>query len=200
MTDRFNEKWEGKLGGIKGAVRPIKPLRNQIQNAIKRIESQLNRISREIEEYNRRESNLTENLIQAYEKHYEDRAKIIANELAEIRKHKELLIASKISLDKAALRLRMIYEIGDFTSVILSAKETVREVRSKVADFIPGVGSELGYVEEMLSNIVADTYESAKMNLNFDAESEEVERILEEAAIVAEGKVKVGQPETSKKG
>lgn len=199
MTDKFSEKWEGKLGGIKGAVRPARPLRNQIQNAIKKIEGQLNRINREIEEYNRRERNLTENLIQAYEKHCEDRAKIIANELVEIRKHRELLMASKISLDKAALRLRTIYEIGDFTSIILSAKDIVKEARSKVADSVPEIGSELSHIEEMLNNIMMETCKNTKMDLNIDVENEEVEKILEEAAIVAEGKVKVEQSKTSEK-
>ncbi len=190
MTGKFPEKWEGTVGGIKGAVRSVKPLKTQIDNAVRRIERQANRINGYIEHYTRRDRELSERIVQAYERRDEARAKMLANELAEIRKHKDLLMSSKTSLDKAALRLRTIYEFGNFMSVISSAKETVKNVHKSVSNLIPGVSLEFDQIEKMLSDVAMDVTQNAGLNLNFDVESDEAGRILEEAAIIAESKIK----------
>lgn len=198
MTEKFSERWEGNLGGIKGSIRPIKPLKRQVNVAVRQIERQINRINGYIEYYTRRDKELSEKILQAYEKHDEARAKIFANELAEIRKHKNLLMASKMSLDKAALRLRTIYEYGNFMSVVCSAREVVQNVRSSISDLIPGIRPELSQIESLLNDIILNTREKASINLNLGVESEEAEKILEEAAMVAESKIKVKLPDSPK--
>jgi len=194
LADGFAEKWEGRSGGLKGNLRRAKPLRDRIGDAIRRIEVQLSKIDAEMEQYARREKSLLEKIIQAYEKHDEERAKIIANEIAEIRKHRDLLISSKLSLDGAALRLRTIYEAGDFMSVLCSAREAIREVRSKIIDSIPQMNLELGHVEDMLNSMIAEMGQRTGELLNFNVESEEAERILEEASLIAKKNIEIKFP------
>lgn len=191
ILTNFPKKWESGADGIKGTVRPVKPLKIQVNEAIKRIESQLGRINGYIDQYTKRDRELTEKIIQAYEKHDEDRAKILANELAEIRKHKDLLVNSKMSLDKAALRLRTIYEFGNFTSAVSLAKGAVGEVRASLSNFIPEINLELNQVEKMLDDVMVEVGQGVGENLNLDVESMDAQKILEEAALVAESKIRL---------
>ncbi|MEM2430400.1 MAG: hypothetical protein QXX94_00305 [Candidatus Bathyarchaeia archaeon] len=198
MTDDFFKKWEEEGRGIRGSLRPVEPLKFQVNKAIKYIEAQLNRVNEYIEHYTSREKDLSEKIIQAYEKYDDARAKLFANELAEIRKHKDLLINSKLSLDKAIVRLRTLYELGNFTSVMHVAKRIVGEIRTNIADLIPGMNTELMQAEKMFDEIMLEVSQGAIENLNFNAEGLEAEKILEEAAIVAESKMKIKFPDLPK--
>jgi len=189
LTTNFFKSWEEGSGGLKGALRPIPPLKDRLDKAIKRIELQLNKINGHIEHYDKREKDLSEKIVWAYEQHDENRAKMFANELAEIRRHKSLLVNSKLSLDKAALRLRTLYEYGNFASAISLAKKAVSETSEKISSITPEISSELIQVEEILNEITIEVGRSAMENLNFDAENMEAEKILEEAAIVAKSKI-----------
>jgi len=200
LTGDFSGKWEGPIRGIKGALRPTEPLKIQVDRTIKFIEAQLGKVNERIENYIRREKELSEKIVQAYEKHDDARAKIIANELAEIRKHKDLLINSKLSLDKAVLRLRTLYELGNFTSIMNIAKRTVGEIRVNMAPLIPGINPELMQIERMLDEIMMDISRSAGENLNFDVEGVEAEKILEEAAIVAKSRMRMKFPDLPRNG
>jgi len=198
LTDDFFKKWEEEGRGIRGSLRPVEPLKFQVNKAIKYIEAQLNRVNEYIEHYTSREKDLSEKIIQAYEKYDDARAKLFANELAEIRKHKDLLINSKLSLDKAIVRLRTLYELGNFTSVMHVAKRIVGEIRTNIADLIPGMNTELMQAEKMFDEIMLEVSQGAIENLNFNAEGLEAEKILEEAAIVAESKMKIKFPDLPK--
>lgn len=197
MTSDFSKSWEEGSGGLKGSLRSIPPLRDRLDKAIKRIELQLNKINGYIEHYSMREKDISEKIVLAYERHDEAKAKMLANELSEIRRHKSLLINSKLSLDKTALRLRTLYEYGNFASIISLAKKAVGEAREKISSVTPEISSELIQVEEMLNEVTIEVGRSAMENLNFDAESMEAEKILEEAAIVAKSKIDRSFPKPS---
>ena len=190
MTDDFSGRWEGERGGLKGALHPVKPLKNQMNEAIRGIERQVNKVSNYIEHYTRREEELMEKIIKAYEARNEVKAKEIAEELAELRKHKLMLINSELSLNMALLRLRTIYEFGNFMSVVGSAKETVQKVRSEILNLAPDVGSELNKLEDMLNNVMLEANQDLNLTLNFNVESEEADEILKEASMLVESGMK----------
>jgi division protein CdvB (Snf7/Vps24/ESCRT-III family) len=190
LTDDFSGRWEGERGGLKGALHPVKPLKNQMNEAIRGIERQVNKVSNYIEHYTRREEELMEKIIKAYEARNEVKAKEIAEELAELRKHKLMLINSELSLNMALLRLRTIYEFGNFMSVVGSAKETVQKVRSEILNLAPDVGSELNKLEDMLNNVMLEANQDLNLTLNFNVESEETDEILKEASMLVESGMK----------
>jgi division protein CdvB (Snf7/Vps24/ESCRT-III family) len=198
LSHGFSERWEGKTEGLKGYLNQTTPLKDRLEGAIRRIESQLSKINGFIEYYSRREKELSEKVVHAYERHDEARAKIFANELAEVRKHKDLLINSKLSLDRAALRIRTIYEFGNFASAVSSAKKIVGEVREGVSNLMPGVSSEFSQIENMLETLITEVGQNTCENLNFNLEGEEAEKILEEAKIVAKNRVAKSFPEFPK--
>ena len=184
LTSSFPDKWEGNTEGLKGALRPTPPLKNQVNEAIRKIEIQLSRLNNHIAYYARREKELTERIIKAYEMHDEIRAKEIAEELAELRKHKAMLVNSELSLNAALFRLRTIYEFGNFTSAICTAKEIVQNVNSKISRLMPNVGSSLSKVEDMLNGLMLEASQDVNVALSPSVESADAEKILEEASML----------------
>jgi len=184
LTSSFSDKWEGNTKGLKGALRPTTPLKSQVNEAIRKIEIQLNRLNNHIAYYVRREKELTEKIIKAYEMHDEIRAKEIAEELAELRKHKAMLVNSELSLNAALFRLRTIYEFGNFTSAICTAKEIVQNVNSKISRLMPNVGSSLSKIEDMLNGLMLEASQDVNVALSPSVESADVEKILEEASML----------------
>ena len=195
MSRGFHQKWEEQPQGLKEALRPAKPLKPQINGAVSRVENQLSRINGYIEQYAVREREIFNKIVQAYERHDKARASMYANELAEVRKQKAILIHSRLALDNATLRLRTIFEFGNVASVLTSAVDMIQSVKNGLSGIMPEVSNELSNVETCLSDIMFEMGQTADSSISFEASSEESEKILKEAAIVAETRMKMKFPE-----
>ena len=195
MSRGFHQKWEEQPQGLKEALRPAKPLKPQIHGAVNRVETQLSRINGYIEQYASREKTIFDKIVQAYEHHDKARANMYANELVEVKKQKAILIHSRLALDNATLRLRTIFEFGNVASVLTSAVDTIQSVKNGLTGIMPEVSNELSSVETCLSDIMFEMGQTSDSSINFNASSEESEKILREAAIIAETRMNSKFPE-----
>lgn len=193
MSKKFSRKWEGQHGRF---FRTKKPLRPKINYAVNRVELQIQRINNYINRYTERDRALFEKIVQAYERHDSSRVNIIANELAETRKQKNLLMNAKLSLDNVALRLRTVFEFGNFVSAVSPVVGTLQNIKSKISGILPEVGSELGQVGIRLNDLVIEMGQGTGTSFEF-LSSEDAQKIMEEAAIIAESRAKMKLPDLS---
>ena len=191
LSRRFSRKWEEG----KGALRPSKPLKFQVNRAINHVELQVQRINNSIDRYKGRDKELFEKVVQTYEKGDNSRVKIFANELAEIRKQKSILMHNKLALDNVALRLRTVFEFGNQVSVITSVVGILQNIRTGISGIMPEVGNELGRVETTLNDVIIDMGQSKGTNFDFYAKSQAAEKIIEEAALIVENRMKTKLPD-----
>jgi division protein CdvB (Snf7/Vps24/ESCRT-III family) len=203
-NDKFAKKWgEGVAGEdsapfserVKDAIRPPRPLKPRIDQAVGRIELQIQRLTTAEERFSGRDKSIFAKIVDAYQKHDMRRANIFANELAEIRKMEEFIMYSKLALEQVVLRLRTVTELGDIVVTLAPAMSVLRRVRSGVSQVMPRAERELGSVGNMLSGIIIDAGQTTGMTLNFDTANEDARSILNEAALVAEQKMKEKFPE-----
>ncbi|MEM3040759.1 MAG: Snf7 family protein [Nitrososphaerota archaeon] len=197
MSKTFSKKWEERPQGLKEALKPSKALKPQINNALNRVELQLSRTSSYIEHYTARDKEIFEKLVRAYERHDNARVNMLANELAEIRRQKDILIHSKLGLDNVALRLRTVFEFGNFASALSTVVGILQNIRAGICGIMPEVGNELYNVETSLNDIVVEMGQSTGVAIDFDAKSEDADKILKEAALIAENRMKMKLPELS---
>lgn len=195
MSRRFSRKWEEPPEGLRGALRLTKPLKPQINHAVNRVELQIQRINNYIDRYTRRDREIFKQIIQAYERHDNAHIKMLANELAEIRKQKNILMHSKLSLDNIALRLRTVFEFGNFVSALKPVVDVLQNIRTGISDIMPDVGKELYHVETTLSDVMVEMGQTAGVNFDFHAKSEDAEKIIKEASLIVESRVKKKLPE-----
>jgi len=201
LSERFSRKWESKrqeqpfTDRVKEAVRPPGPLKPRLDFAIRRIELQTQKLDQATERFSQRDKAIFARIIDAYSKHDTARANVFANELAEIRKMERLIMNARLALEQIVLRLRTVSELGDVVSTLGPAVGVLRSVRTGLASVFPEAENELGEIGNLLSGIMIEAGQSSGMNINFDTVNEDAQKILTEAATVAEQRIKEKFPE-----
>ena len=201
MSESFSKKWESKrdeqpfTNRMKEAVRPPGPLKPRLDFAIRRIELQTQKLDQATERFSQRDKTIFARIVDAYAKHDSARANVFANELAEVRKMERLIINARLALEQIVLRLRTVSELGDVVSTLGPAVGVLRSVRAGLVTVFPEAENELGEIGNLLSGIMIEAGQSSGMTLNFDSVNEDAQKILTEAATVAEQRIKEKFPE-----
>lgn len=123
------------------------------------------------------------------------RAKIYANECAEIRKIARIVLSSQLALERVVLRLQTVEQFGEVLNQIAPVIDVVEEMRGKVSGLIPEVANELDQVNSMLKDMSMEVGEVETSDIDVDAASEEAKKIMEESMAVAEEKMKESFPD-----
>jgi division protein CdvB (Snf7/Vps24/ESCRT-III family) len=201
LSERFAKKWETKrddqpfTNRVKEAVKPPGPLKPRLDFAVRRIELQTQKLDQATERFGQRDKTIFARIVDAYTKHDTSRANVFANELAEVRKMEKLIINARLALEQIVLRLRTVSELGDVVSTLGPAVGVLRSVRAGLVSVFPEAENELGEIGNMLSGIMMEAGSGSGMTLNFDSVNEDAGKILNEAATVAEQRVKDKFPE-----
>ena len=201
MSERFSKKWETKRDEqpftkrLQDAVKPPGPLKPRLDFAVRRIELQVQKLDQATERFGQRDKTIFARIVDAYTKHDTARANVFANELAEIRKMEKLIINARLALEQIVLRLRTVSELGDVVSTLGPAVGVLRSVKAGLVSVFPEAENELGEIGNMLSGIMMEAGSGSGMTLNFDRVNEDAGQILNEAATVAEQRIKDKFPE-----
>lgn len=163
--------------------------------AIKRIEAQAQALENAINNMSQRDKSLFSKVVEAYSEHDMKRATVYANELAELRKTINLMSNAKLALDRVVLRLGTITHLGNAAAVIAPVLEILKDVRSGIAGIMPGAEHELNAIMTMLDEVMIESGQIAGIGFGLEPVSEEAQKIIEEAALVAEERMKEKFPE-----
>jgi division protein CdvB (Snf7/Vps24/ESCRT-III family) len=180
LSERFAKKWETR--------REEQPFTNRIKEAVKPPGPLKPR-------FGQRDKTIFARIVDAYTKHDTSRANVFANELAEVRKMERLIINARLALEQIVLRLRTVSELGDVVSTLGPAVGVLRSVRAGLVSVFPEAENELGEIGNMLSGIMIEAGQGSGMTLNFDTVNEDSAKILNEAATVAEQRIKEKFPD-----
>jgi division protein CdvB (Snf7/Vps24/ESCRT-III family) len=214
MVDSFNKRWEkgdepSLATRVRETVRSPGPLKPRIDAAAKRVELQIQMLDKTSARFNERDKSIFNKVVDAYTKHDSAHANVYANELAEIRRMEKVTMSARLALDQIVLRLQTVSELGDVAHALLPVIGVVREVKNGMSSVSPQIGKELGDISNLLSGIVLDAGAVTGMSISFESSNEDAQKIMMEAATVAEsrmkdtfpelpGKASVGQPLTDR--
>jgi division protein CdvB (Snf7/Vps24/ESCRT-III family) len=201
LSAKFAKKWGEPYdktpltNKIKEAVRPPGPLKPRLDIAIRGIDLQCQKLDKASDRFSERDKSIFARIVNAYQKHDMPRANVFANELAEIRKMEKMIMHARLALEQIVLRLRTVSELGDVVTTLAPAIGVLRGVRNGMAAVFPEAERELGNIGDLLSGIVMDAGNTAGIGLNFETASDDAQKVLQEAATVAEQKMKDKFPE-----
>jgi division protein CdvB (Snf7/Vps24/ESCRT-III family) len=196
----FVKKWDQQAGvgwaeRIREAVRPAGPLKPRLEQAIRAIQVQITKLDATANKLKERDTAIFNKVVSALQKHDTAHASVYANELAEVRKIARLVTQAKMALEQISLRLSTVQELGEIVVTLAPAMGVIRGVKNGLVQVLPEAEKELGDISSLLSSILVDAGQMAGTTLNFEASSEEAERILGEAAAIAEQRMKEKFPE-----
>jgi len=196
----LNKRWETKDESpfstkIREAVHPSGPLKPRINTAMRRISVLVQKLDQTTNRFGERDKSIFNGLVDSYERHDMKRAHILANELAEIRKMEQMTMQARIALDQIELRLTTLTELGDITATLAPVIGVLHGVKTSIAGVSPAVAKELGNIGDLLSGIALDSGVVGGMSINFESVNEDSQKILYEAATIAEQRMKTKFPQ-----
>jgi division protein CdvB (Snf7/Vps24/ESCRT-III family) len=201
LSERFAKRWEDRRNEqpiterVKKAVRPPGPLKPRLNLAVRRLDLQIQKLDQASERFSKRDKSIFARIVDAYTKHDMARANVFASELAEIRKMEKMIMHARLALEQIGLRLRTVSELGDVVSTLGPAVSVLSAVKSGMANMFPEAERELGQIGDILSGIIMEAGQNTGMAINFETANEDAQKILTEAAAVAEQKIKEKFPE-----
>ncbi|MBS7654029.1 MAG: Snf7 family protein [Candidatus Bathyarchaeia archaeon] len=192
---KFTKEWEESRTGIRAIIRPEAPLRQKIELAARRVETQIQYLNGAVQLLTQRDKALFSKVVDAYSRHDIQRANVYANELAELRKMANFMMNAELALERVALRLRTVTQLGNVAATLAPISKVLQNVRTGVAGIFPGAERELSEIGILLDEIMIEASQTTGMTPDFEVASEEAQKILNEAALVAEQRMKERFPE-----
>ena len=180
------------LEDIRKALRTMS-LGEKIVYSIYKLNSEIAKIERFLNNLKNREKQLYNAVIEAKMRGDEIRASIYASEIVELRKIIRTLEVSKLSLERTLLKLRTIHQLGDIAKAAAQIEPMIHDVKKSLGKVMPEISWELEGVRESLltavSEIASYSIEEPSTETPFTMSSE-AKSVLEEAKREAERRVK----------
>ena len=201
MSEKFAKRWGKAKDGtplgtkIKESLRSPGSLKSRLDYAVKRMELQMQKMDKASARFSERDKSIFARIVDAYSKHDMTRANILANELAEIRKMERMIIHARLALEQIVLRLSTVSELGDVVSTLAPSVGVLRSVKNGMAAVFPEADKEFGTIGNLLGSIMMDASHTTGLNIDFQGATDDAQKILNEAATVAEQTVKEKFPE-----
>ncbi|MEM3479639.1 MAG: Snf7 family protein [Candidatus Bathyarchaeia archaeon] len=196
MSSKFAKKWEeGEQKGLKAMLKPSEPLRTKIELAIKRIEAQIQYIEGTLNRLSERDKYLFSKIVEAYSRHQIQRAHVLANELAELRKMANFMMNAELALERVALRLKTVTQLGNVMSALTPATQVLQSVSVGLSGLLPNAEKEIGQIGAMLNDLIIEAGEVTGVTPNFEVASDDAQKILNEAAVIAEQRMREKFPD-----
>lgn len=178
----FLKNWEPKkkFSKFKG------PLRPQLEEAIRIINLQLQRLDfkgARIREYDR---GLFERVVHYYGSRDIQRAKIYANELTEVRKLAKMIATTRLALEQIAVRLSTVKEYGDVAANVAPAMMAMKSIYPGISEMVPEADQSFLKLGDLLDGLMVEAVQYSSGALNPGYATEEGEKIMQQAATLAE--------------
>jgi division protein CdvB (Snf7/Vps24/ESCRT-III family) len=200
VMSKFSKEWKAQekdgLGKrTRETIRGPKPIRPQIQRATQQLNGEINRLESTTNRLRQRENSIFKKTVAAVQSHDQESSKAFSNELSEVRKMTKVVTQSKLALESVTTRLETVKDMGDFAVTIAPAIGVVRKVKSTLAEAVPDAQGTLGEISNQLTSIMSDVGGITGADFYTPESSDEANKILAEAAAIAEKRVNDSLPQ-----
>ncbi len=154
-----------------------------------RLKTALGRISNYVDKLSERDKVLFEGIVDSLLKKDEARAKMYAKEVAEIRKISKQLLTVQYALENAMLKLETFLIYGGAVSEVTPVLGVLREAIGIVKNVAPDVWIDLQVATRELESAIGASVADLSIDVGVGLDTE-AKKILEEARIIAEQKMR----------
>ena len=194
FSSNWSEKKQPKKSGfskrLRRTVNPKTQLKPTMERAVKSIKNQLFKLDGLLNKLSDKDKKIVNRITIKIQKRDNKHAIILANELVEIRKMMKVVTQAKCALEAIAMRIETVTELGDIVATLAPAVSAVKSVQKGVAGVVPTAQDKFTEISGMLSDILVDAGQSGEAILDFKVANEDAEKIVAEASIQAESKLK----------
>jgi division protein CdvB (Snf7/Vps24/ESCRT-III family) len=199
---KFSEKWQkspkegaGLGSRLLGGSSSAEPLRPKLELASRQIQIQVVKLEQASVKLKEKDASIFSKIVSSMQRNDTTRAGMLANELLEVRKMNNVVTQSKLALEQLNLRLNTIQELGDIASTLTPAINIIKGVQPGLVNLVPDAEREIGEISSLLSGILVDAGKIDGGQLSFEPNSEEAEKVIEEASAIVEERMREKFPE-----
>jgi division protein CdvB (Snf7/Vps24/ESCRT-III family) len=103
---------------------------------------------------------------------------------------------ARLAMEQITLRLKTVTELGDMVYALGPVIGVLGSVRTAITGVLPDAGRELEQIGVELTGIIGDAGQVTGLSVDFATPGEDAQRILAEAATIAEERAKDKLPES----
>jgi len=200
-VSKLQNKWSkppspGLTERINGVIKSKAPLKPRIQTAIQRLQKQIAKLDSMLSKLKERDEKIFQRVVIATQQHDIQTTKVLSNELVEIRKVTKILGNARMALEQIELRLTTAHDLGDTVVTIMPTIGLMKNLKSSLTKFMPGADQEINKMAEMLGGLMTESFSGDATFGTDQSTNSESEKILQEAAAVAESSVDGKFPNT----
>ena len=198
LSDKWNILKNGDVLSQKfmGRVKPDAPLKNRIDTAQKKLQLQISRLGEIDTKLKNKHDAIFEKIVNAKKSNNETYAKVYANELAELRKMKNMVGSAKLSMEQVQLRLNTVSELGDVVVTLSPCMSLIKGLSTSLGDMMPSAAASMQDLSNMLGDIVTGSSITHDDSIGItETQNSDALSILEEAQSIVEGNIRNNMPE-----
>jgi division protein CdvB (Snf7/Vps24/ESCRT-III family) len=166
---------------------PLKPRLDAVQ---KKIQAQIARLEELYSALKSKDEDTFRKLVASIKESNTQYSTVLSADLARARQVSRVVFLSRVALEKLAAKLSSVTDFGDLVIVLSPAMAVVKNLRSSLTPQVPEMEVELGIISELLSGILVDAGQVGGYTINFETANEEAVRLIDEASLVVEQKMK----------
>ena len=189
----FGQTWqrqpsEGISERLQGLVKKEPPLKPRVEGTIRGLNRPISKLDSTTNQLSEKEKKLFDKIVQAKQNGNISAAKVLANELIQIRKTRSMIGNMKLSVERTQLRLTTVNAVGDAIVSMKPAVSTMKAVVPAMNQIMPQASAELESMGNMLGDMMPGTLDDSSFT-DSAWSSQETDSILQEAAAVAETQI-----------
>ena len=175
------------MDNIKSPV-PLKP---KIEDAQKKLQLQISKLDGISNKMHEKDHLIFKRIVYAMQNHDSQYAKVLSNELSQIRKMNKMVSSAKLAMEQIQLRLNTITELGDVVVTLSPAMSVIKGIQGGLSSMMPEADQSFGQISDLLSSIMNDSSQIPNTEISGTGMiSEDSMKILEEASMVVEQSMK----------
>jgi division protein CdvB (Snf7/Vps24/ESCRT-III family) len=171
------------------------PLKPRIDVVLKQIHLQTSKIDTILNDLKSKDHEMFRKTISSTDVDNAQYSAVLLSDLAQIRKVRKMLSISKILFEELENNLSTVSDFVDLATILSPALAVVKNLRSSLIRCMPETEDEIGLVSELLAGILVDAGLVGSYTINFKTANEEAVRMINEASLIAEQKIKEQLPD-----
>ena len=197
----INSSWDKVVGEnitqkVISKVRPEEPIKNKIDFAQKKLETQIFKLEGINEKLQKKHDMIFDRIVHAQRNNKNSYAQAYAGELAQVRKMKNMVSGAKLSMEQIKLRLSTVSELGDVVVTLSPCMAIIRGLAPSLRGIMPEANASMQDLSQILGDVMSGSSLNVGDTMSIGAETNsDTLAILEEAHNVIAGQTKSTIPD-----
>ncbi len=177
-------------------VKPDEPLKNKIDFAQRKLQSQILKLEGINEKLQKKHDMIFEKIVNAQRNNKSSYAQAYAGELTQVRKMKNMVGGAKLSMEQVKLRLDTVSELGDVVVTLSPCMAIIKGLSPSLSGIMPEANASMQDLSQILGDVMSGSSVGVGDSMSMMPETNsDTLAILEEAHNVIAGQTKSSIPE-----